>query len=337
MYPRISDLTLDLFGFEFPIPLYSFGLMVALGILVAAAMTRVELDRMFGLGIVKPVRVPVDGDKKSGRMEKASPSALVTPMMILAGVFGVAGSKLFHIIDYWDLFVENPMRMIFSASGLTFYGGLICASIAILVYAGKKGIDRLRLADAIAPGLILAYGIGRIGCYLSGDGDWGVCSTLADKPSWVPGFLWSETFPRNIIGADGVPVDPVAFNARVRGEECLVPDPTGVYPTMLYEFVLCALIAAGLWMLRKHPFHGGFLISLYAVFQGIERFLIEGIRTNPEVVFGLSQSQLISVALVVFGTAGAVWCVVNRPGTPDGLTVAPVAPDAPPAAAAASA
>ena len=322
MYPRITDITRDLFGFEFPIPLYSFGLMVAVGILTAAALTRIELDRMYGRGLLGAVRVPVEGEKKGGRTQLASPSALVTPMMILAGVFGVIGSKLFHIIDYWDVFVQDPMRMVFSASGLTFYGGLVCAGIAILVYAGLRGIDRARLADAIAPGLILAYGIGRIGCYLSGDGDWGVCSSLANKPSWVPGFLWSETFPRNIVGPGQSTVDPVVFNASSRGEVCTVADPTGVFPTMLYEFVLCALIAGGLWLARKHPFHGGFLISLYAVFQGIERFVIEGIRTNPEVAFGLSQSQLISLALVVAGVAGAVWCVVNKPAAPAQAPVA---------------
>lgn len=316
MYPRITDLTSDLFGFEFPIPLYSFGLMVALGILTAAALTRVELDRMYARGLVGPVRAKVKDDKGRERTEKTSPSALITPMMIIAGVVGVAGSKLFHIIDYWDNFVADPIGMVFSPSGLTFYGGLICGTIAFVIYARRKGMNALRLGDAIAPGLILAYGIGRIGCYLSGDGDWGVCSTLADKPGWIPGFLWSETFPRNVVGPGMQPIDPVLFNASSRGEVCPIPDPTGVYPTMLWEFILCSLIAGGLWMLRKHPFHGGFLISLYAVFQGIERFLIEGIRTNPEVAFGLSQSQLISVALVVVGLAGAAWCVANRPAAP---------------------
>ena len=220
-------------------------------------------------------------------------------MATLAGVFGVLGSKLFHIIDYWDEFVLNPAAFLFSASGLTFYGGLVCAGIAILVYARKKGINMPRLMDSIAPGLLLAYGIGRIGCYLSGDGDWGVCSSLANKPAWIPGFLWSETFPRAYVG-----MDPVAFNAQVRGEVCTLANPTGVFPTMLYEFTLCAALAGVLWLLRRHPFRAGWLISLYAVFAGAERFTIEFIRVNPEVAFGLSQSQLISVALIVGGLVG---------------------------------
>ena len=299
MYPRISDLTRDLFGFELPFPLHSFGLLVALAIVTAAALTKRELDRMYAAGQVGPVRAPVRDDKGRERIEKTSPSALVWTMATLAGVFGVLGSKLFHIIDYWDEFVAAPARFLFSASGLTFYGGLVCAGIAILVYARKKGINLPRLMDAIAPGLLLAYGIGRIGCYLSGDGDWGVCSSLANKPAWIPGFLWSETFPRAYVG-----MDPVAFNAQVRGEVCTLANPTGVFPTMLYEFAMCAVLAGVLWALRRHPFRAGWLISLYAVFTGLERFTIEFIRVNPEVAFGLSQSQLISVALITGGLVG---------------------------------
>ncbi|MDT0632735.1 prolipoprotein diacylglyceryl transferase [Rubrivirga sp. S365] len=299
MYPRISDLTRDLFGFELPIPLHSFGLLVALAIVAAAALAKRELDRMYAAGEVGPVRLPVTDAKGRSRVELASPSALVWTMATLAGVFGVIGSKLFHIIDYWDEFVANPARLLFSASGLTFYGGLICAGAAILYYAHKRGIKLGRLMDATAPGLILAYGIGRIGCYLSGDGDWGVCSSLANKPSWIPGFLWSETFPRAYVG-----MDPVTFNAQVRGEVCTLANPTGVYPTMLYEFAVCAALAGVLWLLRKHPFRAGWLFSLYAVFTGAERFAIEFIRVNPEVAFGLSQSQLISVALMLAGLVG---------------------------------
>src|SRR5690606_9074133 len=91
---------------------------------------------------------------------------------------------------------------LFSPAGLTFYGGLICAGLAIAYYVRKKGLAVPRVADAVAPSLILGYGIGRIGCYLAGDGDWGKCSALSQKPAWIPDFLWSETFPRNILGVD---------------------------------------------------------------------------------------------------------------------------------------
>ncbi|WP_420454471.1 prolipoprotein diacylglyceryl transferase [Rubrivirga sp.] len=300
MYPRISDLTRDLFGFDFPIPLYSFGLMVAVAILVATAMTRVEVDRRYALGLMRPVRAKVKDEKGRDRVATTSPSALLWNMALMAGGFGVLGAKLFHIIDYWDEFTADPLGMIFSGSGLTVYGGILVAGLAILWYAKRKGVDRAHLADATAPGLLLAYGIGRIGCYLSGDGDWGVCSSLADKPGWIPGWLWSETFPRNMLGQ----MDPVVYNATQRGAECALANPTGVYPTMLYEFAMAAVLAGVLWALRKNPFKAGWLISLYAVFAGAERFLIEFIRVNPDAAFGLPQSQLISIGFMVAGAVG---------------------------------
>lgn len=324
MYPRISDLFKDLLGVDLPLPLYSFGLMVAVAILVATWLTRKELDRMYAAGQVGPVKAPVKDAKGRERVAEASPSVYVWTMMLLAGGFGVAGSKLFHIIDYWDEFVQNPAAMVFSGSGLTIYGGLLLGGIAVAVYARRKGISVPRLADAAAPGVLLAYGIGRIGCYLAGDGDWGVCSSLADKPAWVPAFLWSETFPRNILN-----VDPVRFNAVSRGAECTLPDPTGVYPTMLYEFAMAGALAGVLWLLRKHPFKAGWLISLYAVFAGAERFLIEEIRVNPEAAFGLPQSQIISIGFIVAGLVGLA--LLTR------RVAQPPAPEAPASASAVAA
>jgi phosphatidylglycerol:prolipoprotein diacylglycerol transferase len=278
--------------------------MVALALLTAAWMTRKELDRMYRIGLVGAVRVSGKDDKGRARTTTQSPSALVWTLMLLAGGFGILGAKLFHVIDYWDEFVHDPVGMVFSTSGLTFYGGLVVATIVVAAYAYRKGLRVPRLADAAAPGLLLGYGIGRLGCYLAGDGDWGVCSSLADKPSWIPGFLWSETFPRNVVGPGRTTVDPVVFNAQYRGAECTLAAPDGVYPTMLYELAVAAALAGVLWLLRKHPFKAGWLFSLYAVFAGAERFLIEEIRVNPEAAFGLPQSQIISVLFVAAGLVG---------------------------------
>ncbi len=318
MYPRISDLFLDLFGIDLPLPLYSFGLMVAIALITATWLTRLELDRMYARGLVGPVRARIKDDKGREKVAMTSPSALVWTMMLLAGGFGVAGSKLFHIIDNWDLFMRNPAAMIFSGSGLTIYGGLICAGIAIALYARKKGIHVGRLSDAIAPGLMLAYGIGRIGCYLSGDGDWGVCSSLADKPAWLPGLLWSETFPRNMVG-----MDPVAFNLQVRNAECTLAAPDGVYPTMLYEFAMAAVLAGVLWLVRKHPFKAGWLISLYAVFAGLERLLIEQIRVNPQTVGDYAQAEVISVVFIIAGLVGLALLTRRMTETPVPPAAAP--------------
>ncbi len=323
MYPRITDLFRDLFGVEFPVPLFSFGLMVAVAILTAAWLMRIELDRMYAAGRLGAVEVK-ERDK-NGRVKtvKTSPSAIVWTFMMLAAVVGVAGSKLFHIIDYWERFVVDPAGMLFSTSGLTFYGGLLCAGLAIAYYARKQGLRVPLVADAVAPGLILGYGIGRIGCYLSGDGDWGICSSLADKPGWLPGWLWSETFPRNILNVDVV-ADTAAKMERngLSAEACV--GATGVYPTMLYEFALGLVLFGVLWALRTHPFKAGWLFSLYLVFNGIERFLIETIRLNPELSWvGLSQAQFIAILVVLAGGLGLALTTRRRTTEPAPVSATP--------------
>ncbi len=316
MYPRITDLFRDLFGVEFPIPLFSFGLMVAVALLTAAWLSGRELERMYAAGRLGAVEVKEQD--KSGRVKivRESPSVLVWNFMILAAVLGVAGSKLFHIIDYWERFVLDPAGMLFSTSGLTFYGGLLCAGLGIAYYARKKGLRVALVADALAPGLILAYGIGRIGCYLSGDGDWGICSDLAAKPGFLPGFLWSETFPRNILNVDVVAdtADKMQRNG-LSAEACV--GATGVYPTMLYEFAMGLVLFGVLWALRRHPFKAGWLFSLYLVFNGIERFLIETIRLNPELSWiDLSQAQFLAILIVLAGGVGLALTSRRRAAEP---------------------
>ena len=259
MYPRLTDLFQDLFGFNLPLPIYSFGFMVATAIVVAAVLTKREFDRMYGLGQLRAVQVKEKDKKGREKMVSTSPSALVWTMMLIAAGVGIAGSKLFHIIDHWDRFIADPMGLVFNPAGLTFYGGLISAAIALAIYTRKKGLPFFRVADGIAPGLILGYGIGRIGCYLAGDGDWGTCSALSQKPGWLPEFLWSETFPRNILEVD------VSTWIPAGGRACELPPEivTGAYPTMLYETMMAFVIFAILWGIRKHPFKAGWLFSLY--------------------------------------------------------------------------
>jgi prolipoprotein diacylglyceryltransferase len=102
------------------------------------------------------------------------PHDRVGDIIVLGLVFGILGAKLFDNFEHWDEFIADPIGRLFSQSGLTFYGGLIVASIAILIYARKKGIAIAHLVDAAAPALMLAYAVGRLGCQISGDGDWGV-------------------------------------------------------------------------------------------------------------------------------------------------------------------
>lgn len=294
MYPRLSDIFVDLFGFEFPIPIYSFGAMVAVAVLVAAWLTSKDLNRMYREGRISAIRVAREDSngRKTKGTRAASPSELIGPISIIAVVLGIVGAKFFHILENLDRFYADPAGMLFSTGGLTFYGGFIFAGIGIAWYVRSKGLSVGAFADAIAPGLLLGYGIGRIGCYLAGDGDWGICSNLDDKPAWIPSFLWSETFPRSILGADAPTI-----------ENC-PPWADGVYPTMLYEFGMAAALFAVLWALRRHRFLNGWLFGLYLVFSGVERFLIEQIRTNVEMnIFGLvvTQAMVISSFMVLAG------------------------------------
>ena len=313
MYPRLSDLFRDLFGVTLPIPIYSFGFMVAVGLLAAAALSRREMDRLYAAGRLPAIPVKTRDKNGRERTERTSPSALLWTMVLIAAAAGIAGSKLFHVIDYWDRFVADPGALLFSASGLTFWGGLIFGTIAVAWYVRRHGLHVPTVADALAPGLILGYGIGRIGCYLAGDGDWGLCANPADKPAGLPMWLWSETFPRNILGRDLV-------------AEC---GGFGVYPTMLYEFAACVLLAGVLWAARKHPFRAGWLFSLYLVFAAVERFLIEFIRVNPDRAGSLSQAQVIAIGLFALGALGLALLSRRRTDDPPARPTAAVGAPAP--------
>jgi phosphatidylglycerol---prolipoprotein diacylglyceryl transferase len=295
MYPRLTDLLRDFLGIDPPFDLYTYGLMLAISILLAAWLTRIELDRKFAGGHMTSVRVK-ERDGKKVRVVERSPSVLIWSIVLLAAFFGVAGAKLFHILDNFGDFVRQPTAYLLTGDGLTFYGGMIVGAIAVAVFAHRKGVRLGALFDSLAPGLMLAYGTGRIGCYLAGDGDWGVCSTLADKPAWIPGFLWSETFPNNYLGRDLL-------------AEC-GPGYDGVYPTMLYEFAMAVLLAGLLWAVRKHPFKAGWLFCMYLVLAGIQRFTIEQIRVNVVMfeigTFAVTQAMFISVIIVVVGAIGMV-------------------------------
>lgn len=296
MYPRLIEIPLpfEIAGLE-QITVYSYGFMLVVAVLTAAWLTGKELDRLYRNGRVGGVRMPVEGRKKRRKMEEVSPSHLVWTLATIAAVAGIVGSRLFYILENLDRFALDPLGMIFSSGGLTFYGGLIVAALSLIWYVRSHNLRVAPFADAMAPGLMLGYGIGRIGCYLAGDGDWGIPADLSAKPDWLPTWLWAETFPNNILGVE--------------------IEPPGVYPTMLYEFAAAALLAGLLWGLRKHPFKSGWLFSLYLVLNGVERFLIEKIRVNPEYeLLGMTvtQAQVIAVLLIALGVAGLAYFTKRR-------------------------
>jgi len=235
-------------------------------------------------------------DKPEERMVRIWPHDRVGDLLIYAAGFGFLGAKIFHNLENWNDFAKDPIGALLSFSGLTFYGGLICAGAAIMLYARRIKLPIVHLVDAFAPILMLGYAIGRIGCQVSGDGDWGIAN-LNPKPfSWIPDWLWAYQYPHNVVG-EGMPIPGCI------GPYCnqLVP---AVYPTALYEVILCSLIFTLLWSIRKKIKVPGQLFGIYLMFNGVERFLIESIRVNTKyesLPFQPTQAQIISVSLFLVG------------------------------------
>ena len=223
-------------------------------------------------------------------------------LTLTAALWGLIGAKLFHWLENPDelmAFVNDPGgSSLFS--GLTMYGGLIVGGGMVLRYMARNGIPVWEGADATAPGVMLAYAVGRIGCQVSGDGDWGIVNT-APAPAWMPDWLWAYTYPNN-VNAVGVPY---------LGEPCfpgyctVLPEP--VFPTPLYETLVCGLFFAVLWALRKRLRPAGMVFFLYLALNGLERFWIEKIRVNTKVWGDITQAEIISTGLFVAGIAGMLW------------------------------
>jgi len=240
--------------------------------------------------------------------ETVHPYQIMGTLLMWAAIWGFLGAKLFHNFEYWDDFVKDPIGGLLSFSGLTFYGGLIMGGGAVLYHANKYGIKWIHMLDIAGPGMMLAYAVGRIGCQLSGDGDWGIVN-LATKPawlSWAPDWVWSFKYPHNVVG-EGIPISG-----------CVGPFcnelPLPVFPTPFYEVLMGLAIFALLWGFRHKIKVPGLMWSIYLIFNGIERFLIESIRVNSKYhALGLSftQAELISTILIILGITGIFWSLKN--------------------------
>ena len=246
--------------------------------------------------------------------ETVHPYQIMGILLMWAAIWGFLGAKIFHNLEYWDDFIRDPIGGLFSFSGLTFYGGLIMGGGAVLYHANKYGIKWVHMLDIAGPGLMLAYAVGRIGCQLSGDGDWGI-ENVAAKPgwlSWAPDWVWAFKYPHNVVN-EGVPIPGCL------GNYCNEL-PVAVYPTSFYEVLMGLLIFTLLWSLRDRIKIPGLMWSIYLILNGIERFLIELIRVNSKYhAFGLSftQAELISFIMVVLGIIGIVWSLRNAKKYPE--------------------
>jgi len=236
--------------------------------------------------------------------EDVKPQELTANILLISAASGLVGAKIFHQLENWDDFIADPMGQLLSGGGLTFYGGLICGAIAVILYVKKYGIKTGVISDAMAAPLMLAYGIGRIGCHMSGDGDWGIAN-LKPKPEWLqflPDWMWAYTYPNNVIRA-GERMAECSEPLGIYCYELAVP----VYPTAVYEAMMGIILFTILWKLRNSFSTPGMLFGVYLVFNGLERFSIEKIRINNELYNGLTQAEMISAGLVVLGLSLFFW------------------------------
>lgn len=234
-----------------PLTLQTFGICFALGFLAAGAL------------IARRLR------------ELGRPPDWAYEMIFAALIGGLVGSRLDYILQNLDQVEDDLVGNLFSGSGLVWFGGVVGGAAGVLIWARIRGQVNLSLLDLCAPSLALGYAIGRVGCQVSGDGDYGVAS----------GVPWAMAYP-----------------------EGTVPTTEEVHPTPIYETVSMGLVALVLWQLRDR-FRPGTLFALYLVLSGLERLLVEIVRRNEAALAGLTTPQLISIALIL---AGAAW--LARPG-----------------------
>jgi phosphatidylglycerol---prolipoprotein diacylglyceryl transferase len=206
--------------------------------------------------------------------ELGKPSDWAYEIVTVALIGGLVGARAYFLVQNHD---AMSLGDIFGGSGLIWYGGLAGGTIAVLFWAYRKDFLSLGLVDIAGPGLALGYAIGRIGCQVSGDGDYG-------KPWDGP---WAMGYPHGTV-----PTEPGVT----------------VHPTPIYETLAMGLLAFALWQLRDRV-RPGLLFAGYLVGGGLERFLVEFLRRNEDVALGLTAAQLESLTLLI---AGLVWMAVVK-------------------------
>jgi phosphatidylglycerol:prolipoprotein diacylglycerol transferase len=230
-----------------PLTLPTFGLMVATALLVSSYILQADFRR---------------------RGIRADAFLIIG----IAGLAGIVGARLYHVLESPSEFLADPWPQLISRFGFAWFGGFLGGFAALLILSWREKIPTLTFLDACSPAGCEGYAIGRIGCLLSGDGDYGI-------PTNLP---WGMSFPNGVV-----------------------PTTERVHPTPLYEFVVWMVIAYVLWRIGarviqlKKP--AGLVFCAYLVLTGIARFLVEIIRLNPRSFFGMSNAQAASVLSILLG------------------------------------
>jgi phosphatidylglycerol---prolipoprotein diacylglyceryl transferase len=255
-----------------PLTIPTFGLMVATGLLVAAYVLQADFDR-------RRACLPPTKKSKDEQVERKDEGFLIIG---IAGFAGLVGARLYHVLESPNEFFADPWPLLFSRFGFAWFGGFLGGLIALIILARYLKIPLLEFLDICSPAAAVGYAIGRIGCLLSGDGDYG-------RPTLLP---WGMSFPNGVV-----------------------PTVDRVHPTPLYECFIWLAIAAFLWHMGKKTLQKrdarGEIFCSYLILTGVARFLIEFIRINPRSFFGLSNAQAASLASILFG-AVLLWRIKNR-------------------------
>jgi len=241
-----------LFSYKF-INIGSYGLMLGLAFYLAFLLTEREL-------IIR------DKDPE-----------LAYKLLLLIIPSAIVGAKIFHIFENFDEFLSDPRGMIFSGAGLSVYGGFILAFLLSMILIRKNNESILGIFDLTVPAVALAYGVGRLGCHVSGDGCYGIATTS---------FLGTP-YPNGIV-----------------------PTTAEVFPTPLFESFISFMFFVLLMKLRKREMPAGKLFFIYMILNGSARFLVEFIRLNPKVAFGLTHSQITGIFFIITGIIG--WVLVEK-------------------------
>jgi len=237
-----------------PVSLQTFGLCFALAFVAAGAV----LSRRLG-----ELGKPVDWSYE---------------FIFAALVGGLVGARIDYLIQNWDEASGDLLGSLFSGSGLVWFGGVVGGSVGVALWAWRRGWLGAQMLDTASVPLALGYAIGRVGCQLSGDGDYGVASDLP----------WAMAYP-----------------------EGTVPTTDEVHPTPVYETLAMGLLALALWRLRDR-FAPGVLFGIWLFFAGLERLLVELVRRNEDLVAGLTLAQVFALAMMGGGAA----VILSRRGRP---------------------
>lgn len=231
-----------------PLTLGTFGIFLALGLLTALYVMQADFRR---------------------RNIEADPYA----MILWAGLAGIAGARLYHLLESPSEFFAHPWPLLFSRTGFAWFGGFLAGFLALTLAGRHYRIPFLTMMDVASPAAALGYGIGRIGCLISGDGDYGI-------PTSLP---WGMSFPNGIA-----------------------PTTDRVHPTPIYEFLAAVVIFYFLWRIGAKAASGGprrgKIFAIYLLLSGVARFLVEFIRINPRSFFGMTNAQTVSLLCIVAGS-----------------------------------